>query len=90
MAVSFQIREIENIEQYYDTKVQGQGSRAHEKSAVRFESTSAGRDAVSDVESVNTATTPKTDMSTHWVPPSSVIEETDDYHSQVLGEDGYL
>jgi hypothetical protein len=84
------IREIENLEHYYDTKVQGQGSRAREKYAVCFESTSAGRDAVSDVESVNTVSTPKTDMSTRWVPPSSVTEETDDYHSQVLGEDGYL
>jgi len=70
--------------------VQGQGSGAREKYAVRFESTSAGRDAVSDVESVNTASTPKTDMSTRWVPPSSVTEETDDYYSQVLREDGYL
>jgi hypothetical protein len=70
--------------------VQGQGLRAHEKSAVRFESTSAGRDAISDVESVNTVSTPKTAMSTRWVPPCSVIDDTDDYHSQVLGEDGYL
>ena len=84
------IREIENLERYYDSKVQGQYSRAHEKRAVRFESTSAGRDAISDVESVNTASTPKTDMSTRWVPPSSVIDDTNEYHSQVLGEDGYL
>jgi len=84
------IRKIENLERYYDTKVQGQGSRARENSAVHFESTSAGRNAVSDVESVNTGSTPKTDMSTRWVPPSSVTEETDDYYSQVLREDGYL
>jgi hypothetical protein len=84
------IRKIENLERYYDTKVQGQGLRAHEKSAVRFKSTSAGRNAISDVKSVNTASTPRTDMSTRWVPPRSVIDETDDYHSQVLGEDGYL
>ena len=84
------IREIENLERYYDSKVQGQCSRAHEKHAVRFESTSAGRDAISDVESVNTASTPRTDMSTRWVPPSSVIDDTNEYHSQVLGEDGYL
>jgi hypothetical protein len=49
---------------------------------------SAVRDAVSDVESVSTVSTPKTDMSTRWVPPTSVNEATDDYHSQVLGEDG--
>jgi hypothetical protein len=84
------IREIENLEQYYDAKVRGQGSRASENYAVRFGSTSAACDAISDVESVNTASTPKTDMSTRWVPPSSVNEETDDYHYQVLGEDGNL
>ncbi len=84
------IREIENLEQYYDAKVRGQGSRASENYAVRFGSTSAARDAVSDVESVNTVSTPKMDMSTVWVPPSSVNKETDDYHYQVLGEDGYL
>ncbi len=89
---SFQqtIHKIENLKQYYDSKVQGQGSRAPEKYVVRFELTSAGRDALSDVKSVNTASTPKTDMSTRWVPPSSVTEEIDDYHSQVLGEDRYL
>ena len=68
----------------------GQGSWAREKYAVRFKSTSAGRDASSDVASVDTASPPRTDMSTRWVPPSSVNEETDDYHSQVLGEDGFL
>jgi hypothetical protein len=84
------ICEIENLEQYYNSKVLGQGSRAREKYAVRFKLTSAGRDASSDVKSVNTASTPKTDMSTRWVPPSSVTKETDNYHSQVLREDGFL
>jgi len=41
------IHDIENLEQYYDSKVQGQGSRSRVKSAVRFKSTSAGRDAIS-------------------------------------------
>jgi hypothetical protein len=84
------ICEIENLERYCNAKVQGQGSRTSQNNAVRFGSMSAVRDAISDVESVNTVSTPKTDMSTYWVPPTSVNEATDDYHSQVLGEDGYL
>ncbi len=84
------IREIENTERYYNAKVQAQGSRTIQKSAVHFGSKSAARDAVSDMDSVATAPTPKTDMSSCWVPPSSVHEEPDNYHSQVLREDGYL
>ena len=84
------ICEIENLGQYYDAKVQGQGSRTRQNYAVRFNSTSAAGDAVSNVESVNTVSTPNTDMSNRRVPPPSVNKETDNYHSQVLGEDGYL
>ncbi len=84
------IQEIENLERYYYAKVQAQGSRTNQNSAVHFGSKSAARDAVSDVDSVATAPTPNTDMSSRWVPPSSVQKETDDYHFQVLGEDGYL
>ncbi len=84
------IQEIENLKRYYDAKVQAQGSRTNQNSAVHFGSKSAVCDAVSDVDSVATALTPKTDMSSCWVPPSSVHKEIDDYHFQVLGEDGYL
>jgi hypothetical protein len=84
------IQKIENLEHYYDTKVQAQGSRTS-NSAVQFGSKSAAHDmAVSDVDSVATAPTPKMDMSSHWVPPSSVHKERDDCHFQVLREDGYL
>ena len=84
------ICKIENLEYYYDTKVQGQGSRIGQKSAVHFDSASTARNAISDAEGDNTAPVPNTGMSTRWVPPSSVNEETDDYHSQGLREDGNL
>jgi hypothetical protein len=84
------IQEIENLEQYYNTKVQAQGLRIKQNSAEHFGSGFAACDAVSDVDIVSTAPTPKTDMSSRWVPPSSVHKETDDYYSQVLEEDGYL
>ncbi len=84
------IQEIKNLERYYDAKVQAQGSRMIQNSAVLFGSTSTACDAVSDMDSVATAPTSKMDMSFRWVPPSPVHKETDDYHSQVLREDGYL
>jgi hypothetical protein len=84
------IQEIENLEHFYNVKMQAQSSRTNQNSAVHFGSESAAHDAVSDVDSVATAPTPKMDMSSCWVPPSSVHKETDDYHFQVLEEDGYL
>ena len=81
------ICKIENLEHYYDSKVQGQGSRLGQKGAVHFDLALTVRDAISDAESYNIVSVPNTDMSTHWVPLSSVNEETDDYYSQVLRED---
>ncbi len=69
---------------------QGQSSWLGQKGAVHFNLASTMRDAISDAESYNTVSVPNTGMSTRWVPPSSVNKETDDYHSQVLREDGYL
>jgi hypothetical protein len=42
------------------------------------------------MDSIATALTTKMDMSSRWVPPSSVRKETDNYHLQVLREDSYL
>jgi len=78
------ICKIENLEHYYDTKVQGQGKRLCQKGAVHFNLASTVFNAISDAEGYNTASVPNTGMSTRWVPPSSVNEEADDYHSQVL------
>jgi hypothetical protein len=88
--LSATICEIENLERYYDTKVLGQGSRISKTNAVHFGSASAARDAVSDTDSVETALIPHTALSSRWVPPISANVKTDEYHSQVLREDGYL
>jgi hypothetical protein len=50
--LSAMIREIENLERYYDAKVLGQGSWISKTNAVHFGSASAARDAVSDTGSV--------------------------------------
>jgi hypothetical protein len=84
------IREIEHLERYYDAKVLGQGSRIHQNGAVHFNSLSAARNAVSDIDSVKTASIPNMALSTRWVPPNSANEAIDNYHNQVLREDGYL
>jgi hypothetical protein len=84
------IREIENLEQYYDTKVLGQGSSIDKNSVVHFSLASAARDAVSDTNSAVTPPHSHTAFSSRWVPPSSGIEDYDGYHTQVLREDGYL
>ena len=57
------ICEIENLEQYYDTKVHGQGLRSSQNYVVCFGLMSAMRDAGSDIESVHTASILKTDIS---------------------------
>jgi hypothetical protein len=88
--LSVTIREIEKLERYYNAKVLGQGSRISKTNAVHFGSASAARDAVSDTDSVETASIPHMALSTRWVPPISANEETDKYHSQVIREDGYL
>jgi hypothetical protein len=84
------IQEIEHLEQYYDAKVLGQGSMIHQKGAVHFDSLSAARNAVSDIDSIETALIPNMALSTRWVLPNSVNEATDNYHNQVMREDGYL
>jgi hypothetical protein len=48
------IREIENLERYYDAKVLGQGLLVTKNSAVHFGSASVARDAVSDNDSIET------------------------------------
>jgi hypothetical protein len=84
------IQEIEHLECYYDAKVLGQGSGIHQNGAVHFNSLSGARNAVSDIDSIETALIPNMALSTRWVLSNSANEGTDDYHNQVLREDGYL
>ncbi len=81
---------MENLERYYDAKVQAGGSKITTQSqAVHFGFKSMVRAAISDLDSVGTAAHLSGGIGTRWV-PSSVHEDDDDYHSSVLGEDSYL
>jgi hypothetical protein len=85
------VREIENLERYYDAKVQAGGSRMTTQTpAVHFGTKSAACAAVSDSGSVDSAMYPSGGIGARWVPPSSVYEYENDYPSSILGEDSYL
>ncbi len=85
------VREIENLERYYDAKVQAGGSRSSNiQSAVHFDNKSAGRLAVIDLCSVDLASYHSSGIGAKWVPPSSVHIDDNNYHSSVLGKDSYL
>jgi hypothetical protein len=85
------IRKIEHLEQYYTAKVPASsldGNRT--PSAVHFGSRSLVCAAIIDSDSTTHVTRPARDITHRWVPPSSVHEDDDNYHSSVLREDGYL
>ena len=85
------ICEIENLERYYDAKVQaGSLKTTPQTQAVHFGSKPMARAAVSDSDNISTATHPLGGFGSRWVPPSSVHEDDDDYPSSVLGKDNYL
>ncbi len=85
------VREIENLERYYDVKVQADGSRSsNTQSAVHFGTKSAARPAVIDLCGVDSASYHSSGIAAKWVPPSSVHIDDNDYHSSVLGKDTYL
>ncbi len=85
------IQDMENLERYYDAKVQAGGSKITTQSqVVHFGSKSMACAAISDSDSVGTAVHLSGGIGTRWVPPSSGHEDDDDYHSSVLGQDRYL
>ncbi len=86
------IHEIEHLEHYYKAEVQAISSSSInlQHSAVHFGSKSGACTSIDDSNSVASALRPTGGMKHWWVPPSSVCKEDDNYHSSVLGEDGYL
>ena len=84
------LEELSNLERWIDAKVIAPYSSAQSPS-VHFGSKSAVRAYTPDLASVSTDATP-TSIATCWVPPSSMPpdDSTDDYHHQILREDGYL
>jgi hypothetical protein len=81
------IKEVENIERYYNAKVLAASSTLTPKAlAVHFGSKSPVCTEV-DTDHSSTALLSTADMSTRWVPPPGYPEDYDDYHASVLGKD---
>jgi hypothetical protein len=86
------IHGIEHLECYYKTKVQAISSSSInlQHPAVHFGLKSGACASIDDSDSVASALCPTGGMNNWWVPPSSVCKDHKDYHSSVLGYDGYL
>jgi hypothetical protein len=85
------VHEIENLERYYDAKVQAGSSRSSNiQSTIHFGTKSAARPAIIDLCSVDSASYHSSGIGAKWVPPSSVHIDDNDYHSSVRGKDSYL
>ncbi len=86
------INKIEHLEHYHKAKVQAISSLSVnlQHPAVHFGLKSGACTSIDDSNSVASALHPTVGMKHWWVPPSSVPEDDNDYHSSVLGEDGYL
>jgi hypothetical protein len=84
------IKEVENIERYYNAKVLAAGLTLTPKAlAVHFGLKSPVCTEVDTDRSSTTSHSPA-DMSTWWVPPPGYPEDYNDYHASVLGKDELL
>ena len=85
------LQEIKNLERYHDAKVMAGSPRIDKQDqSVHFGTKSTARDADIDVVSMETDTSPNTGLQAHWVPPSGLQEDYDNYPSSDLGKDGLL
>ncbi len=81
------IKEVENIERYYNAKVLAAGLTLTPKAlAVHFGSKSPVHMGV-DTDSSSTASHSTVDISMRWVPPPRYPEDYNKYHASVLGKD---
>jgi hypothetical protein len=84
------IKEVENIEQYFNAKVLAASLTLTSKTlAVHFSSWSPSRTGM-DTDCSGTARDSTADMSMRWVPPPGYPEGYNDYHASVLGKDKLL
>ncbi len=85
------LKELHNLERWMEAKVLD-GSSSMQNTAVHFGSKSPGGAYTPDMGGISTATSPNSNDDASWVPPTSVPPDdySDDYHQQILREDGYL
>jgi hypothetical protein len=84
-------KELLNLEHWYNAKVMA-GLSSGQNLAVYFGSKLRKRVYIPDLDSIITVKSPNSILNDPWVPPSSMPPDDsfDDYHQQILGEDGYL
>ena len=91
------VKEIENLERYYEAKVQAVGSKIIPQNlTVHFGSKSVAPHATCDKDNDDSRSplfpdsdVKEEDFNSRWVPPTSVNEE-DDYNSSALKQGGHL
>jgi hypothetical protein len=85
------LKELENLERWINAKVIA-GYSSVQNLAMHFGSKSPGQAYNPDLDSVSTANSPISTIDTCWVPPRSLPPDDsgNDYHQQILWEDGYL
>ena len=88
------VKKIENLERFYEAKVQAGGSKIIPKSLkVNFGSESVAFPSTCDKDGHVTGSPlfsdDKEDFGSRWVPPNSVNKE-DDYNSSALKKGGHL
>jgi hypothetical protein len=85
------LQEIENLERYYNARVQGGSSLVTQNQAVQFGLRPGVHVTARDPDNACMALHPAKDMATWWVPPPSIVtEDSNDYPASVLGKDGLL
>jgi hypothetical protein len=85
------IQEVENLERYYDAKVMaGSSGVAPKDLAIHFGTKLPVRVTAINNNSISMALPSTVDVSTRWVPPSGMPEDSDDYTASVLGKDRLL
>jgi hypothetical protein len=85
------LKELLNLEHWYNAKVMAD-SPSVQHSAVYFGSKSRKRAYIPNSDSIITVKSPNSILDNRWVPPSSMPpdDSSDDYHQQILREDGCL
>jgi hypothetical protein len=85
------LKELLNLEHWYNAKVMAE-SFSVQNSAVYFGFKLQKRAYIPDSDSIITAKSPNSILDNCWVPPSSMPpdDSSDDFHQQILREDGHL
>jgi hypothetical protein len=85
------LKELKSLERWVDAMMLA-GNSSSKNTAVHFGSKSPGRVYIPNITSNSVATSPNSQINTRWVPPTSMPPDnySDDYHQQILWEDGYL